>query len=81
MADVAVCVLERGDGEATLQPASAAELANALHSQVAPGFARIPERHARVVRVLTRRGGWRLQLSPDPAEALPLLRRMLGDER
>jgi hypothetical protein len=77
MGDVVVCVLERGDEAATLQRASAADLAEILHREVAPGFDRFPERHARVVRVLTRRAGWRLRLSPDPTEALPLLRRML----
>jgi hypothetical protein len=76
---VAVCVLERGDGEAALERASASELASTLHREVAPGFDRFPERHARVLRVLTRRGGWRLHLSPDPSAALPLLRRMLDE--
>jgi hypothetical protein len=77
MTDVAVCVLDRGEGPAALERATASELADTLHRQVAPGFDRFPERHARVVRVLTRGGGWRLHLSPDPMEALPLLRRML----
>ena len=81
MTDVAVCVLQRGVGEATLECVSAPELADTLHRQVAPGFDRFPERHARVVRVLTRRGGWRLSLSPDPLQALPLLREMLAGER
>jgi hypothetical protein len=77
MAHVVVCVLERGDGVATLERVSAPDLATTLHREVAPGFDRFPERHARVVRMLTRRGGWRLQLSSDPAQALPLLRQML----
>jgi hypothetical protein len=81
LVDVAVCVLERGEGAASLERVSASELASALHRDLAPGFDRFPERHARVVRVLTRRGGWRLHLSSDPAQALPLLRRMLDQER
>ncbi|MFL5608893.1 MAG: hypothetical protein ACJ8AD_20725 [Gemmatimonadaceae bacterium] len=79
IADVVMCALERGEGPAVLERASAAELAGVLQREVAPGFDRFPERHARVVRVLAQRGGWRLRLSPDPLEALPLLRRMLDE--
>jgi hypothetical protein len=77
--DVAVCVLERGDGAASLQRIDAGSLAGALTRRVDAGFDRHPERHRAVVGALTARGGWRLRLSADPHEALPLLLRMLDE--
>jgi hypothetical protein len=45
------------------------------------GFDRYPARHERVVADLSRQGGWELELSDDPDDALPLLRRMLEEGR
>jgi hypothetical protein len=78
--DVAVCVLERGDGTASLQPIDARTLAEALTRRVDAGFDRYPERQRAVVSALAARGGWRLCLSADPREAMPLLLRVLNSE-
>jgi hypothetical protein len=77
--DVAVCVLERGDGVASLQRIDAGALAESLTRRVDAGFDRYPERQRAVVSALTARGGWRLRLSADPREALPFVLRMLDD--
>jgi hypothetical protein len=77
--DVAVCVLERGDGAASLQRIDAGALAESLTRRVDAGFDRYPERQRAVVSALTARGGWRLRLSADPREALPFVLRMLDD--
>jgi len=75
--DVVACVLGRATGAARLHRMSAFDLAVALGGRRDPGFDRFPRHDELVVRALSRRGGWRLELSPDPREALPLLRRML----
>jgi hypothetical protein len=74
-----VCLLQPGCSTPTLERLTPGEIAAALSHEVAPGFDRYPERHAGVVRALATTGGWRLRLSNDPGEALPLLRRMLDD--
>jgi hypothetical protein len=71
-----VCLLSRG-ASARLERVDAAEITAALSRNLAPGFDRSPERHERVVRTLAARGGWRLELSPSPHDALPLLEQML----
>jgi hypothetical protein len=74
-----VCLLSRGN-RARLEPAAPDVVHRTLMTGVSPGFDRFPERHARVVHTLASRGGWHLQLSDDPREALPLLDRILpGD--
>jgi hypothetical protein len=75
--DAVVCLLSRGATTARLERADAAAITAALTTNVAPGFDQFPERHGRVVRTLAARGGWRLDLSPDPRDSLPLLERML----
>jgi hypothetical protein len=74
-----VCILERRRANATLERLTPAALVNALAQQLTSGFDLFPERHDTVVRALTADGGWRLTLSDDPREALPLLRRMLDE--
>lgn len=76
--DAAVCVLARGQAGAALERLAPAAVEAALLRQPDAGFDRFPERHGAVVRALAARGGWRLTLSNDPREALPLLREMLG---
>jgi len=71
-----VCLLQRGCSSPSLERLTPGEVADALSHAVAPGFDRYPERHAGVVRALATTGGWRLTLSNDPDEALPLLRRL-----
>jgi hypothetical protein len=73
-----VCVLARAGGGVSLEPLSPDALAHALDEQLAPGFDRFPARWPHVVRALTERGGWRLNLSRDPTDALPLVREMLA---
>ena len=73
-----VCVLARDGGGVSLEPLSPDALAHALDAQLAPGFDRFPARWPHVVRALTERGGWRLNLSRDPNDALPLVREMLA---
>ena len=73
-----VGVIARGT-PASLERIDPLELRNALASQLAPGFDRFADRHATVMQTLTAPGGWRLTLSGDPFDALPLLTRMLDD--
>jgi hypothetical protein len=75
-----VCVLERGLGQPTLERLSPEFVATTLLDQVPAGFDRFPQRQGAVAEALSRGGGWRLTLSPDAREAIPLLCRML-DER
>lgn len=75
---IAVCMLEPGHDRASLEPIGAARVADALRADVAPGFDRFPERHDRIARELSRRGGWRLRLSRDAREAIPLVRELLA---
>ena len=74
----AVCVLARDGGGISLEPLAPDALAHALDAQLAPGFDRFPTRWPHVVRALTEHGGWRLNLSSDPNDALPLVREMLA---
>ena len=75
--DVAVCLLERDGGSASLTPIDATTLARALDAQLAPGFDRFPQRWSRVRDALARRGGLSLNLSSDPREGMELVRRMV----
>jgi hypothetical protein len=72
-----VCVLGSGTA-ASLERLEAPELLEALGGLLAAGFDRFPERHEAVLQELTAPGGWRLTLSPDPHEALPLLEDLLS---
>jgi hypothetical protein len=78
-ADSAVVAVLGRSPTAKLEPLNAPTLINELERDVAPGFDRFPERHTSVVRALASRGGWRLTLSRDPADALPLLERMVSE--
>jgi hypothetical protein len=53
------------------------DLVDALVCRVDAGFDRFPERHPLVARALAASGGWRLTLTGDPHDALPLLHDML----
>jgi hypothetical protein len=80
LADRAVlCILERRRANATLERLTPAALVDGLANKLTSGFDRFPERHDAVVRALTAHGGWRLMLSDNPREALPLLARMLDE--
>lgn len=78
--DVVVCLLERGSMPASLERIDADTLAEGLTRQLAAGFDRFPERQSMVTAALAQCGGWRMRLSSNPREALPLLRRMLSGQ-
>jgi len=72
-----VCVLDRGP-RAALDRVDAPTIVSALTRDVAPGFDRFPERNVAVAIALSARGGWRLTLTTNPNDALPLLDEMLN---
>lgn len=76
--DATVCVLTRDGGGVSLEPLASDALALALQEQLAPGFDRFPARWPQVMGALTARGGWRLNLSRDACDAVPLVREMLA---
>jgi hypothetical protein len=78
--EATVCVLSRDGGPLTLAPLSPEAVARALEAQLAPGFDRFPERWPLVLRELTARGGWRLNLTDDAHDALPIVRDLLARE-
>ena len=71
-------MLARG-GHAWLEAIPASDVEHALARQLSPGFDRFPERDEAVAGALGEGGGWRLTLSADPKDALPMLRRMLDE--
>jgi hypothetical protein len=75
--DATVCMLTRDGGGVSLEPLAPDALAHALEAQLAPGFDRFPARWPSVLRALTEHGGWRLNLSSDAREAVPLVRKLL----
>lgn len=72
-----VCLLDRG-ARASLERVDARTIIDALTCGVAPGFDRFPARNAVVANALAAGGGWRLTLSANPDDALPLLDEMLN---
>lgn len=73
-----VCVMTRG-AKVALERIGGSEIAGELARQLTPGFDRFARRHDEVVHALTPHGGWRLTLSDNPFDALPLLQRMLNE--
>lgn len=71
-----VCILARGD-RASLVRLQPSDIEAELVRQLAPGFDRFPERNAAAFTAIATGGGWRLTLSGDPHDALPLLQRLL----
>jgi hypothetical protein len=76
--DATVCVLARDGGALSLEPLAPDALVRALEEQLAPGFDRFPARWPDVARVLTARGGWRLNLTNDVHDAVPVVRDLLA---
>ena len=76
--DATVCILTRDGGPLALEPLAPDAVARALDEQLTSGFDRFPARWPAVVRALTARGGWRLNLSADPHDALPVVRDVLA---
>jgi hypothetical protein len=77
--DAVICLLDRAES-AGLERVDSNEIFSALTTSLAPGFDRFPERDEAVARRLANGGGWRLTLSRNPTDALPLLTRMLSDD-
>jgi len=75
--DAVVCLLERGAGQPALARLTSEQVQDALGRDPAAGFDRLAHRLPAAIDALSRHGGWRLRLSQDPREALPLLRRMV----
>jgi len=71
-----ICVLARASGAPQLSRVTGHTLEKELSERLEPGFDRFRESVGDVIRHLARHGGWRLALSPDPAEALPYIERM-----
>jgi hypothetical protein len=76
--EATVCVLSRDGGPLGLEPLSSTDARHALQEQLAPGFDRFPARWPEVARALAARGGWRLNLTDDAREALPVVRGLLA---
>ncbi|HKH90565.1 MAG TPA: hypothetical protein VKA54_02115 [Gemmatimonadaceae bacterium] len=76
--DATVCVLSRDGGPLALEPLSSEAVTRALDEQLAPGFDRFPTSWPAVARALSARGGWRLNLSRDPHEAVAIVRDLLA---
>ena len=71
-----VCILARGD-QASLEPLQPSDIEAELIQQLSPGFDRFPERNGAAFAAVASEGGWRLTLSDNPHDALPLLHRVL----
>ena len=72
-----VCIIERGAASPTLEPLSRDELIRVLTDQLTQGYDRYPERLDATVNAVARDGGWKLRLTDDPREALPLLLKLV----
>ena len=75
-----VCVLSPGHETASINAISSDEVTRELLSHVETGFDTYSaEARENTVRALARNGGWRLNLSPNPEDSIPLIRRMLSE--
>ena len=74
-----VCLLENGSGAASLVTIGVDELEAELDAMNDTGFDIFSdERRASVLRALSQHGGWRLGLSRDPRDSLPLIHEILS---
>lgn len=79
---IVVCILQPGGAAADLTRIGRDELSATLAQPREPGFDRYHERWMECVRALAASEGWRLTLSANPSDALPLLRRLVhGSDR
>jgi hypothetical protein len=76
----AVCLLAPGAECAALERATREEVLQTLMARPEPGFDRFPERQAAVAESLAAGPAWRLRLSNDPREAIPLIERIVDGE-
>ena len=75
---VGVCLLERNGGTASRAPASAGEVQAFLKNGLGLGRVRFGDALDEALRRLAGSGGWRLSLSANPADAMPLLDDLLS---
>jgi hypothetical protein len=74
-----VCLLERGSGAASLETIGSDELKARLVGMNAPGFDIYSDDDRRsVLGAISEPGGWKLRLSRDPQDSLPLIHNMLS---
>lgn len=76
---VGLCLLARGRDRVALQPASPAAAVAYVTEHMEPGFDRFTHEIRRCVNRLAERGCWRLVLSRDPGDTLPLIERMMDE--
>ncbi len=74
-----VCLLSRGARSAGTERVEASEIRCALLDDLEPGFDRYPATVGLAAEALAGGGGWRLHVSKDPHESIPLIQRMLDD--
>ncbi len=74
-----VCLLSRGAESAETERVDASEIRSALLEDLEPGFDRHPATIGLAAEALAGAGGWRLRVSKDPHESVPLIQRMLDD--
>lgn len=81
VAKVGVCLLEKGAGRPRVQEARPAEVEQVLNGQLEPGFDFFRKDAENVGRLLSDQAlrCWRLFVSPDPRESVPLLRGLLAE--
>ena len=73
-----LCLLERGRAVA-LEPIAADAAVEAVAASLEPGFDHFRAEVSAAARALAARAAWRLTLSPDPAEAIAVLRGVVGE--
>ncbi len=73
----AICVLGRSTSRPVLTPMDGDALTATLTARLEPGFDLFADTVGGAIRQLARFGGWRLDLSDDPQEAVTLLERVL----
>jgi len=73
-----ICILERGDGPASLEPLAPAAIVRALTTRLEPGFDVYADTIGECIAALATRGGWLLRTSPRPDDAFPLIDRALA---
>lgn len=76
---VGVCQLTRTGSAAALEPCDPRAIAEVLSAKLEPGFDRFSHQMPEVARRICAGGGWRLNLSDDPGDALPYIERMLAE--
>ncbi len=78
---IGVCLLQKGTGAPHVLPAGRAEVEQVLNGQLEPGFDFFRESAENTGRMVSERAlrCWRLVVSPDPRESVPLLRGLLAD--